>query len=115
MNIANHIDRGAREHPDRPALVFEGRQITYGECARRAAQAAEVFLAAGIAAGDRIALFLPNVPDFAVVYLGALKIGAIAVAINSGFKLEMKLHLADCGVRPRSPAPSCANTFRLEP
>jgi long-chain acyl-CoA synthetase len=97
MNIAEHIQRGAREHPDRPAVIFEGKEISYQSCDQLSSRAAAAFAETGVTAGDRVALFLPNVPEFAVAYLGALKLGAIAVSINANLKHDdVAFILRDC-------------------
>lgn len=100
MNIADHIERGCRDYPDHPALIFDGQEITYRECDQAASKAAGAFADAGVQAGDRVALFLPNMPEFALAYLGALKLGAVAVSINANLKLnEVEFILDDCGPR----------------
>ncbi len=100
MNIANHIHNGAREHPRRLALLFEGRGITYLECARGACGAAGAFAAAGVRSGDRVALLLPNITEFVLAYLGVLQLGAIAVSINVSSKPdEVDFILDDCGAK----------------
>jgi long-chain acyl-CoA synthetase len=97
MNVAEHIERGARDYPERPALLFEGRPMSYRECHQLSSQAAGAFRSAGVAKGDRVALFLPNVPEFVVAYLGVLKLGAIAVSMNAGLKNdETGFVLSDC-------------------
>jgi long-chain acyl-CoA synthetase len=97
MNIAEHIGRGARDYPERAALLFEGLPVTYGECDEMSSKAAGVFASAGVKAGDRVALFLGNSPEFVIAYLGALKLGAIAVSMNATLKRdEAALLIADC-------------------
>lgn len=97
MNIAEHIGRGAKEYPERPALVFDGLVITYRECGEMSSKAAGVFAAAGVQHGDRVALFLPNAPQFVFAYLGVLKLGAIAVSMNATLQCdEAAVLLADC-------------------
>ncbi|HJL70048.1 MAG: AMP-binding protein [Anaerolineales bacterium] len=86
MNIAGNIERGSRFFPDKAAIVFEERSITYTELNAQTNRVANALRAAGVQAGDRVALFLPNIPEFAVVYLGTLKRGAIAVSLNSMLK-----------------------------
>ncbi|MGB9370039.1 MAG: AMP-binding protein [Xanthobacteraceae bacterium] len=100
MNIAEHIERGAGAHPERIALVFERQTWTYKELNERSSQAAGLFARDGLSAGDRIALYLPNVPEFAIAYLGILKLGAIAVSISTGWKYD-ELHyvLKNCEAR----------------
>jgi long-chain acyl-CoA synthetase len=98
MNISEHIARGSRIHPARPALLWDGRAISYLEVDDRSSRAAGVFASAGVKAGDRVALFLPNLPAFVVAYLGVLKTGAIAVSLNATqTREEVAYTLADCG------------------
>jgi long-chain acyl-CoA synthetase len=97
MNIAEHIENGAKEYPDRPAIVFDGAAITYRECDAMSSKAAGVFASAGVQTGDRVALFLPNAPQFVFAYFGVLKLGAIAVSMNSTLQRdEAAVLLADC-------------------
>jgi long-chain acyl-CoA synthetase len=88
MNIAEHVERGARFFPDHPAILFEGSELSYRELNLRANRLANALQAHGVQRGDRVALYLPNIPNFAVCYVAALKAGAIAVSINSIFKSE---------------------------
>ena len=71
MNVAQNLERSARLFPDAPAIAFEGRTLSYRELDARASRAAHALEAMGVAPGDRVALFLPNVPEFAVAYLAA--------------------------------------------
>jgi long-chain acyl-CoA synthetase len=97
MNISEHVERGSRDHPERAALLWDGRPISYRECNERSARAAGLFASAGVKAGDRVALFLPNLPAFVIAYLGALKIGAIVVSLNATHKEEeIAFVLGDC-------------------
>ncbi|MGC2402548.1 MAG: AMP-binding protein, partial [Acidobacteriaceae bacterium] len=98
MNISEHVGRGSRAHPGRPALLWDGRAVSYLETDDRSSRAAGVFASAGVKAGDRVALFLPNLPAFVIAYLGVLKIGAIAVSLNATqTKEEIAYALANCG------------------
>jgi long-chain acyl-CoA synthetase len=82
VNLAHLPADGALEHPERPALFFEDEAIPYRELERRAAVAAGALRAAGVRAGDRVAIKLPNTPAYVAAYLGALRLGAIAVPLN---------------------------------
>src|SRR5690606_9441967 len=54
----------------------------------------------GIAAGDRVALFLPNIPEFAVSYYAAQRLGAVPVSISSAFRTaEVEYLLQDSGAK----------------
>lgn len=82
MNIAWNVERAARFFPDKAAIIFEGREISYKELNDTANRLANTFLAKGVCPGDRVALYLPNIPAFCVSYLATAKIGAIAVSVN---------------------------------
>ncbi|MDP3616329.1 MAG: long-chain fatty acid--CoA ligase [Rhodoferax sp.] len=95
MNIADYLEQHAAQTPDRIAIRFEGRSITYGQLNRDANRLAASLRAAGIGVADRVALYLPNVPEFAVAYYAAQKLGAIPVTINAILKTEEVRYLLD--------------------
>jgi len=72
----------AHEQPDRPALLFKGASLSYGELDRLSNVFAAVLAAQGVKKGDRVALLMPSCPQFVIAQLGAWKAGAIAVSIN---------------------------------
>jgi long-chain acyl-CoA synthetase len=97
MNIAHHLERGHLLFPHKLALIFEEQSFTYQQLDRLANKVANGLRGLGINQGDRVALFLPNIPEFVIAYLGILKLGAIAVSINIMFKEEEVSHiLNDC-------------------
>ena len=98
MNIAQNVERAAIFFPDKIAILFEDRKITYKELDQAGNRLANAFAAHGIEKGDRVALYLPNIPEFAFCYLAAVKIGAIAVSVNPMLKSdELKYLLNDSG------------------
>ncbi len=98
MNIASSVEQGRRCHPDRPALLFEGATISYHDLDELANGEALRLRAAGIRRGDRVALCLPNTPQFVASYLGALKLGAIVVSVNPALApQEISFILDDSG------------------
>lgn len=68
------------------ALVFGGDTITYGELAGRSARVAGGLAQRGIGAGDRVALWLPNCPEWLVLHLALARLGATTIAINTRFR-----------------------------
>jgi long-chain acyl-CoA synthetase len=72
----------ARIRPERPALTYEGRTLTYRELDARSSRVAQALLAAGVTAGDRVAVLDKNTPEFFEVQFGAAKVGAVTVAVN---------------------------------
>jgi long-chain acyl-CoA synthetase len=100
MNIASLVAIRRRLDPDRIAILFEGASYSYAEVDRRAAGAALELVRMGVGRGDRVALFLPNTPEFIFWYLGALRIGAVVVAINPGLTEDEACYLVqDSGAR----------------
>lgn len=100
MNISENIERGATYFPDKTAIMFEGKQLTYRELNDRVQRLANGMKAHGIARGDRLALYLPNIPEFAIGYLAAVRAGAVAVSVNAMYKAgELRYILDDAGCK----------------
>ncbi len=94
------LARQARRVPDRPALIFYGREITFRELDAAASHFAGWLRSRDIQAGDRVAILLENSPQFAIAYYGALRAGAIAVCLNPMHKAVELLHeFEDSGAR----------------
>ena len=72
----------ARRFPDRAALHFYGRQLSYRRLNELTDRFAEALIGLGVRKGDRVALMLPNVPQSVIGYFGILKAGAYVVPIN---------------------------------
>ena len=84
MTLAHWLCQSAKTAPDRPAL-FLGRDLLhdYGSFHRRASAVAGSLIARGIQPGDRVALFMKNVPDYLIAQYGAWYAGAAIVPINA--------------------------------
>ena len=83
----NELLRRVKERqPNAPALGFEGKSISYGEMYRQVLAFAAALKRLGIRKGDRVALMLPNIPEFPVAYFGILYLGAVVVPINTMFR-----------------------------
>ncbi len=97
MNIAQHVERARLFWPDKAAIHFEGQEITYAQLNAQANRVANALAAAGVQPGERVALFLPNIPAFAETYLGTLKRGAVAVSLNAMLKADEVAYIVnDC-------------------
>lgn len=72
----------AREHPERALIVSGGRTMTYGQVDVRSSALAAALSELGIEAGDRIAINLPNWPEWIVSLVAAVKLGATVVPVN---------------------------------
>lgn len=85
QSVAEVLEAKAAEHPDRVFLIYGDRRLTYGQVNARAAALAAGLHELGIEAGDRIALDLPNWPEFVVSMFAAAKLGATIVPLNPRF------------------------------
>jgi long-chain acyl-CoA synthetase len=98
FNLAVILSESARRAPDHPVAVFDGGQLTYRELDQASDRVAANLVAAGIGPGDRVALQLPNIPQFLVSYFGILKAGAVVVPLNVLLRApEIAYHLEDSG------------------
>ncbi len=98
--LAVIFKRNARRAPGKPALVFYGRQLSFGELDEASDRFAGWLVHRGLRPGDRVAIFLENCPQFAVAYYGALKAGAVDVCLNPMHKaIELAHELEDSGAR----------------
>ncbi len=80
--LVDYLSENARNWPDRPALLFKGATIPYRQLEEESDALAAAFTAIGVKRGDRVALCLPNCPQFMVAEFAAWKAGAIACPFN---------------------------------
>ena len=80
--LLDDVAEAVAERPSAPALLFKGRTVTYGQLDRLSDAFAVALAELGVARGDRVALLLPNCPQFLICELGAWKAGAILVPLN---------------------------------
>lgn len=98
MNIADNLSQSAKFFPDTPVFIFEDHPTTYKDLNLKVNQLAAGMQGLGIQKGDRVAIFMPNTPEFIMVYFAAQKLGAIAVALNVLLKKdEVRYILSDSG------------------
>jgi len=94
------LDRSAEKSGDLPYTVFMGKSQTFLEVHEQAERIANFLVSKGIKEGDRVAIFLPNVPHFPPVFFGALKAGAKVVTCNPLYKTgELNFQLQDTGAK----------------
>lgn len=100
LNLSVMLTDTARERPSSTAVREGARQMTYREVNTTANQVAALLIRRGITAGDRVAMSVPNVAEFPVIYYGILKAGAVVVPLNTMLKrAEVAYHLDDSGAR----------------
>lgn len=105
FNIGMDICDKWADDPQRLALIHETRdgrtvRYTFADIRKLSNQAANLFAARGIKAGDRIGILLPQEPETAVAHIAAYKIGAIAVPLFTLFGFDaLQFRLSDCGAK----------------
>src|SRR5215467_8444762 len=88
----------ARRLPDHPAILFKGTTIGYGALDRLSEACAAALQSLGVARGDRVAIVLPNCPQFVIVELAAWKIGAVLAPLNPLYtEAELETALGESG------------------
>jgi len=94
------LEDTAARFPDRPALAFLGHTITYRQLNGLADRFASVLQGLGVGKGDRVAVVLPNCPQFVIGFYGTLKAGGVVVPTNPLYvEREIEHQLRDCGAR----------------
>ena len=90
----------AARRPDHPALIWGSEVVTYDRLWERARRFAGTLRRQGIGPGDRVALLVPNTPDFPAAYYGVLALGATVVPLNVQLRAgEIEFVLRDSGAR----------------
>jgi acetoacetyl-CoA synthetase len=90
LNYARNALRTARMRPDRPAVLFrcetgQARTLSYGELARETARVAAGLRALGVTKGDRVAAYVPNIPEALIGLLATASLGAIWSSCSPDF------------------------------
>ena len=92
--LARTFAARAEEHPDRGMLVAGGRTWTYGQVDARSSALAAAMGELGIEADDRIAIVMPNWPEWVITLLAAAKLGVTVVPLNARLSYhELKYQL----------------------
>jgi len=82
MNIAKLLEKQAEKFPEKPALIFKDRPITFRQLRDSSFRLATGLRSLGIKKGEKIAIYLPNWPEYIYSYLAIWCIGATAVPLD---------------------------------
>lgn len=94
------LDESARDYPNNTYTIFNGAVKTFAQVKDTADRVADFLVSAGIKKGDRVAIFLPNLPHYPEIFFGILKTGAICVTCNPLYTAtELSYQLLDSGAR----------------
>ncbi|KQW20489.1 acyl-CoA synthetase [Afipia sp. Root123D2] len=99
--LSEYLRAWARVQPEHPAVIFYGHVLSYADLDRQSDRFAALLSKKGVRKGDRVAVFLPNCPQFHIVFFGILKLGAIHVPVSPlsrAFELSYELNDTDAEV-----------------
>jgi long-chain acyl-CoA synthetase len=99
-NLARNLVETAHVRPDSIALRIGDAALTYAQLDEASARVAALLRERGAEPGDRVGIMLPNVPQFALAYYGALRAGCVVVPMNVLLKeREVGFYLGDSGAK----------------
>src|SRR5579872_5417611 len=94
------LDHTVSKYPGHTAILYYGTKLSYAQLSSLANRFAIGLQKLGIQKGDRVAIALPNIPQYPIAFYGALRAGAIVVQTNPLYtEREMQYQLADAGAR----------------
>lgn len=97
MNLAQILEYSAEKFSQRMALAAENRRFSYLQLDQAVNAVGNHLLRLGLGRDDKVAILLPNCPEFVISYFAVVRIGAVAVTINAmSTAYEMKHILTDC-------------------
>ena len=100
MNLADNLARTADARPSSTAVKLDAMEIPFAALAAGASRVGGWLRSLGVQPGDRVAISMPNLPQFPIIYYGILWAGAVVVPMNPLFKSrEVEYTLADSSAR----------------
>ena len=100
MPLFQVLDEAARDYPDQTYTIFNDATRSFAQVKETADRIANFLHAKGIRKGDRVAIFLPNLPHYPAIYFGILKAGAVCVTCNPLYTpSELNYQLNDAGAK----------------
>ncbi len=98
--LTSILDTTSKLYPDHTYTIFAGAKCTFAQVKDTADRVAHFLVSRGIEPGDRIAIFLPNLPHYPPIFFGILEAGGVCVTCNPLYKAsELKFQLKDAGVK----------------
>ncbi len=88
LSPLSFLERSARVWPDKIAVIYGGRRLTYSELAAEAQRVAQALQASGVEPGDRVAYLMPNLPEMLIAHYAVPLAGGVLVAVNTRLTAE---------------------------
>jgi len=82
MRVVELLEKWAKKFPDRPAVIFQDKSITFAQLKDNAFKLAQALSDSSLKKGDRVAIYLPNCLEYIYGYLAAFSLGLIAVPLD---------------------------------
>ncbi len=98
--LFHFLEEAAQKYPEQACTIFKGATISYREMNALTDSMAAALVEMGVQKGERVGIFMPNLPQFVVAYFGILKAGGVVVAINPTYPVdEVLIPLNDADIR----------------
>jgi long-chain acyl-CoA synthetase len=112
VSLVQLMEESFHKYAERPAYSFLGRDVTYAETDSLSGAFAAYLQGLGLAKGDRIAIMMPNVPQYPVAVAAILRAGYVVVNVNPLYTpRELEHQLIDCGAKAIVIIENFANTL----
>ena len=95
MNLKSMLEKTVKQFGGKTAVALGEQRLSYAELDEASNRLANALIRMGVVKGDRVAILLPNIPEFPIIYFGIVKIGGIAVPLDIRYKLEELVTLCD--------------------
>ncbi|MFZ5645959.1 MAG: long-chain-fatty-acid--CoA ligase [Bacillota bacterium] len=95
MDLGGVLALNARRHPEKEAVIYEGKRYSYKEYNAEANKMAHALIKMGIKKGDKVALMMQNSDRYCFAFFGALKAGAVVVPMNYRLAAPEAQYVAD--------------------
>ncbi|MHB8917577.1 MAG: class I adenylate-forming enzyme family protein [Desulfocucumaceae bacterium] len=100
MNLSKMIETNSKRIPGWPAVISEDRQLTWAEFNLRVSRIGSALRRLGVKKGDRVAIYLPNSPEYLIAYFAVARVGAVAVPFNIMYRsAEIQYIINNSGAR----------------
>ena len=100
MDLKLMLEETVNRYAGKTAIVLGERRLSYAELDEASNKVANALIEMGVRKDDRVAMLLPNSPEFVTVYFGVIKAGGIAVPLDIGYKIEELVSLF-CSCQPK--------------
>lgn len=93
INLIQLLEDSVQRYAERPVLIAGDRRISYGQLHSTVQNVAASLKKKGVTKGDKVAVMLPNIPEFVYCYFAILQLGAVAVPLNTSSTPHELLYL----------------------